>query len=168
MLNALLRKTGHYFWNRWFLDRIRHHQDFIGLNHYNRNTVDNGFNKNPNTIQTDFGWDYCPESIYQALIELKPYRKPIYITENGIASADDTLRQDFIPRALAAVHRAITDGALVRGYLYWSLLDNFEWDKGFWPRFGLIAVDYPTLSRSPRPSALIYAEVCNKNALDLN
>ena len=165
LINTLLQKTAHYFWNRWFLDRIRHHQDFIGLNHYNRNTVDNGFNRNPNMVQTDIGWDYCPGSIYQAITELAPYGKPIYITENGLADADDNLRQEFIPRALTAVHRAITDGADVRGYLHWSLLDNFEWDKGFWPRFGLIAIDYQTQVRTPRPSAYAYAEVCRNNIL---
>ena len=165
--NAFLRAGAHYVWNRWFLDRIAKHQDFIGLNHYNRNVIDNGFSKNPNEQQTDFGWELHPESIYQSLIELKPYKKPIYITENGIADASDTLRPIFIQRAIAAVHRAIADGVDVRGYLYWSLLDNFEWDKGFWPRFGLIAIDYTTLTRTIRPSALLYAALCKTNTLDI-
>jgi beta-glucosidase len=163
--NRVLRKTAHYLWNCWFLNRIRNHQDFIGLNHYNRNVIDNGFSKNPNERVTDFGWEFYPESIYQAIIELKPYNKPIYITENGIADASDTLRQEFIPRALASVHKAIADGADVRGYLYWSLLDNFEWDKGFWLRFGLIEINYATQKRTIRSSAIAYAEVCKKNAL---
>jgi beta-glucosidase len=75
------------------------------------------------------------------------------------------LRQEFIPKALEAMHRAIADGADVRGYMYWSLLDNFEWDKGYWLRFGLVAVDYTTQTRTIRPSALAYAEVCKKNML---
>jgi beta-glucosidase len=166
LVNRILKRTAHYFWNEWFLDRIRDRQDFIGLNHYNRNVVDNGFGKNPNERLTDMGWEFFPESIYQALVELKPYGKPIYVTENGLADAGDRLRREFIPRALAAVHRAIADGADVRGYLYWSLLDNFEWDKGFWPRFGLIEVDYATRKRTVRPSALEYAKICESNVLE--
>lgn len=165
LINRVLQTTAHYIWNRWFLNRIRHHQDFIGLNHYNRNVIDNGFNKNPNARVTDFGWEFYPESLYQAIIDLKPYQKPIYITENGLADASDTLRQEFIPRALAAMYHAIEDGADVRGYLHWSLLDNFEWDKGFWLRFGLIHINYVTQKRTIRPSALAYAKVCRNNAL---
>lgn len=165
IINRILRKTARYFWNEWFLNRIADHQDFIGLNHYNRNVIDNGFGKNPNDRVTDFGWEFYPDSLYRAIIELKPYDKPIYITENGLADASDALRQEFIPKALAAVHQAIADKADVRGYLYWSLLDNFEWDKGFWLRFGLVEIDYATQKRTVRPSALAYAEVCRNNSL---
>lgn len=164
-INHFLKALADWGWNAFFLNRIRRHQDFIGLNHYNRNVIDNGFGKNPNTVQTDFGWEYSPNSIYQALIELKPYGLPIYITESGIADAADELRQKFIPAALVAVHRALRDGADVRGYLYWSLLDNFEWDKGYWLRFGLVHIDYATQKRTIRPSALAYAKVCEENGL---
>jgi beta-glucosidase len=68
------------------------------------------------------------------------------------------MRAKFIKDHLASLARAITDGADVRGYFYWSLLDNFEWDKGFWPRFGLIEIDYRTMQRKIRPSALVYKE----------
>lgn len=167
LTNQLLKKGAHYFWNRWFLNRIKHHQDFIGLNHYGRCIINNGFYKNPNKHLTDFGWEFYPESIYQALIELKPYSKPVYITENGLADQDDTMRTEFLTRALTSVHRAIEDGANVRGYLYWSLLDNFEWDKGFWPRFGLVDIDRKTLERKVRPSARFYAEICKENAIEI-
>ncbi len=156
LLNHLLKSAADYVWNFYFLNRIRNSQDFIGLNHYNRNVIRNGFNKNPNALQTDFGWEYHPDSIYGALTELRRYHKPIYITENGIADASDELRQKFIPAALSAVRRAMAAGADVRGYFYWSLLDNFEWDKGFWPRFGLAAMDYKTMERKIRPSAYAY------------
>jgi beta-glucosidase len=164
-LNKLLKKLADWWWNEYFLNQIKNQQDFIGLNHYNRNVVNNGFYKNPNKIQTDFGWEYYPQSIYQALVELRRFGKPIYITENGIADQSDELRQKFIPAALAAVARAIANGVDVRGYLYWSLLDNFEWDKGFWPRFGLVEIDYKTLERKVRPSAQKYAEICRNNSL---
>ncbi len=165
-VNAILRSISHYFWNQWFLNRIRNCQDFIGLNYYHRNVVDNGFGKNPNKRVTDFGWEFYPESLYQALIELKPYGKPIYITENGLADAQDSMREEFIKTSLIAVHSAITDGADVRGYLHWSLLDNFEWDNGYWLRFGLVAVDRATQKRTVRPSALAYAKICETNTLE--
>lgn len=166
-INNALKKIAHSFWNKWLLDNIRDHQDFIGLNHYHRNVIDNGFGKNPNKRVTDFGWEFHPESLYQALIDLKPYGKPIYITENGIADAKDSLREEFIRRALIAMYSAIADGADVRGYLYWSLLDNFEWDKGYWLRFGLISVDRTTQKRTIRPSAYTYAEICRTNQLEI-
>lgn len=165
LFNSFLKMVGHYFWNRWFLNSIRKHQDFIGLNHYNRNVVSNGFNKNPNKKLTDFGWEFYPESIYQALIELKPYNKPVYITENGVADAKDVMRKEFLERSIFSVSRAITDGVPIKGYLYWSLLDNFEWDKGFWPRFGLVEIDYKTLQRKIRPSALVFRDIIKSQSV---
>lgn len=165
--NRLLKKIADFFWNDWFLRKIKNEQDFIGLNHYNHHRIDRGFNKNENKIQTDFGWEFYPESLFFAVSELKKYHKPIYITEHGIADADDRLRPEFIQKSLLALHHAITDGADVRGYLHWSLLDNFEWDKGYWLRFGLIAIDFQTLIRTPRPSALLYADICKKNSIDI-
>lgn len=165
-VNRALKAIADWGWNFYFLNRIKNHQDFIGVNHYNRNVIDNGFGKNPNERLTDFGWEFCPDSIYQLLLQHKRYGKPIYITENGIADASDTLRQEFIPRALAAVHRAISEGVPVRGYFYWSLLDNFEWDKGYWLRFGLIAVDRATQARTIRDSARAYARIAEADGLE--
>ncbi len=162
LFNRFLKMLADYFWNQWFLDRIATAQDFIGLNHYNHHRIDWGFNKNENRVQTDFGWEYYPESLYHALVELKPYGKPIYVTENGIADASDELRKRFIPAALAAMERASADGANVRGYFYWSLLDNFEWDKGYFLRFGLAHVDRATQARTVRESARLYAALIAK------
>lgn len=167
LINHFLKAIADWGWNSFFLNRIKDHQDFIGLNHYNRNRIDNGFGKNLNKEQTDFGWEYHPESLYHAAIELTRYGKPIYVTENGIADASDEMRARFIPEALAALHRAIEAGADVRGYFYWSLLDNFEWDKGFWPRFGLVQVDYATQARTIRKSALAYSTVAETNTLEV-
>ena len=75
------------------------------------------------------------------------------IVFNGIADAEDSRRGRFIESHLRAISHALAEGIDVRGYLYWSLLDNFEWDKGFWPRFGLVEIDYKTLERKIRPSA---------------
>lgn len=162
LVNRILKKIADALWNHRLLKQIADTQDFIGLNHYNHHRIDGWFNKNENKIQTDFGWEYYPESLYHTLIELKPYGKPIYVTENGIADATDALRQKFIPAALSAMERAIADGANVRGYFYWSLLDNFEWDKGYWLKFGLVAVDRDTQVRTVRESARQYAALIQK------
>ena len=168
IINRTLKKIAHSLTNRWLLDRIKDHQDFIGLNFYNRNVIDNGFKKNPNKRVTDFGWEFHPESLFQALMDLKRYNKPIFITENGIADAKDSMREEWIRKSLIALHRAMTHGADVRGYLHWSLLDNFEWDKGYWLRFGLISVDRTTQKRTPRPSAYFYADICRSNQIEVD
>ena len=160
--NRCLKKLADRYWNHWFLKRIQDELDFIGLNHYHHHKIDGWYSKNENVVQTDFGWEYYPESIYHALVELKRYNKPIYVTENGIADATDELRQKFIPAAIAAMERAIVAGVNVRGYLYWSLLDNFEWDKGYWLRFGLVHVDRATQKRTVRESARQYAGLIAK------
>ncbi len=165
LINRVLKWFADSAWNFWFLNRIKDYQDFIGLNHYNHHRINWGYNKNENKLQTDFGWEYYPSSLYHAVMDLRRYEKPIYITENGIADATDILRPQFIREALTALHQAIEAGANVRGYLYWSLLDNFEWDKGYWLKFGLVAVDRTTQKRTVRESARIYGEIAKNNAL---
>lgn len=150
-----------YFWNKYFLNKTKKYQDFIGLNYYFHRPQDK------NKQVSDIGWEIYPEGIYRVLKELKKYQKPIYITENGLADAKDKLRKDFIKNHLFWLHKAIEEGVDVRGYFHWSLMDNFEWEKGFEPRFGLIEIDYKTLERKIRPSALFYAKICKENALIL-
>ncbi len=162
--NILVKKFMDWTVNFYFLNRIRNYQDFIGLNHYFHNRIRNfKLNQNENKKVSDMGWELYPEAIYHALMDLKKYKMPIYITENGLADAKDFQRAWFIEESLKNVHRAIADGADVRGYLHWSLMDNFEWDKGFWPRFGLIEIDYKTLERKIRPSALVYKKILENN-----
>lgn len=142
----------HFFWNKFFLRRIKNHQDFVGLNYY--------YSDREAKERSEFqNWPIDPQGMYSALKYLSGYGKPIYITENGIADARDARRSEFIKGHLENVHRAILDGVDVRGYFYWSLLDNFEWSSGFWPRFGLVEIDYKTLKRKVRPSALIYRDL---------
>jgi len=152
-----------WFWNKYFLNRIRKYQDFIGLNYY----FHRRFGGNENKEITDMGWEIYPEGIYHVLKDLKKYNKPIYITENGLADTKDEKREKFIKEHLKWVHRAIGEGVDVGGYFYWSLLDNFEWDKGFWPRFGLVKVDYKTFERKIRPSAWEYKKIIEEG-LDVN
>ncbi len=122
-------------------------------------------NQNESKDVTEVGWEILPGGIYHVLKKLKKFNKPVYITENGIADEKDEKRAEFIKEHLKWVHKAISEGIDVRGYFYWSLLDNFEWDKGFWPRFGLVEVDYKTMARSIRNSALEYAKICRENTL---
>ncbi len=150
-----------YFWNKYFLNRIKDQQDFIGLQYYFHSRLF----RNKNKSVSDLGWEIYPKGIYHVLKGLKKYKKPIYITENGLADADDNKRAKFIKDHLIWIHKAIEEGVDVGGYFYWSLLDNFEWDKGFWPRFGLVEVDYKTFERKIRPSAYEYAKICKENRI---
>lgn len=158
-----------WLWNFYFLNQVKNYQDFIGLNYYFHNRIKGlKFNQNENKEISDMGWELYPEGIYHVLKSLKKYNKPIYITENGLADAQDKQRANFIVEHLKWIHKAIEEGVDVRGYFHWSLLDNFEWDKGFWPRFGLIEIDYKTLERKPRPSSRVYAEIIRSNAIEIN
>ncbi len=173
LINQILTFFSNYFWNEYFLNQIRNHQDFIGLNYYfhnrvnvHRTSLNNWFNQNENKIVSDMGWEIYPKGIYHVLKKLKKYQRPIYITENGIADARDILRKDFIKNHLFWIHKAIEEGIDIRGYLHWSLIDNFEWNKKIRPRFGLIEIDYNKgLKRIPRPSAKFYAKICRENEL---
>src|SRR3989454_10948600 len=90
---------------------------------------------------------------------------PILVTENGIGTEDDAERIEFVGRALAGVLACLADGIDVRGYVYWSLLDNFEWVFGYRPTFGLVAVDRATQARRPKPSARWLGAVARANPL---
>lgn len=155
LLNRFLKRAGDSFWNFNILDKIVEKQDFIGLNHYGRNLIDAWFGQNPNYRISDLKWELFPPAIYHVLMDLKKYNKPIYITENGLADHHDIHRSWFITETIKSIYEAIQDGVDVRGYLHWSLLDNFEWAEGFLPRFGLIEVDYTALKRTIRKSAKI-------------
>jgi beta-glucosidase len=158
----------HWWVNQRFLDLAGWRMDFIGLNYYFHSKI-KGFkyNQNENKELSDMGTELYPRGIYHVLKSLRKYKKPIYITENGLADARDEKRAKFIKENIFWVHKAIRAGVDVRGYFYWSLLDNFEWDKGFWPRFGLVEIDYETLERKIRPSAYEYAKICKENSLIL-
>jgi beta-glucosidase len=91
---------------------------------------------------------------------------PIYVTENGIGTLDDEQRIRFVGEALEGVDRCMKDGIEVRGYFYWSLLDNFEWAEGWAPHFGLVSVDLDTQVRTIKPSATWLGEVARANRLD--
>jgi beta-glucosidase len=130
--------------------------DFVGVQTYTRTLVgvEGALPYPEGTPLTDMGYEYRPEAL-EATIRMAARRigKPIIVTENGIATNDDARRIAFIDAALAGVARCRADGIDVRGYIHWSLLDNFEWFFGYKMRFGLVSVDRQTFKRTPKPSA---------------
>lgn len=157
--------------NFYFFKKYTPYYDFIGLNYYHISRKPYFGEKNEivpkQEIMKKMNWEIYPEGIYQVLKDLSKFKKPIFITENGIADRTDEFREKFIKDHLYWIWRAIQEGVDVRGYLYWSLLDNFEWAHGFGPRFGLVEIDYATLERRIRPSAYEYAKICASNSLSL-
>lgn len=160
-VNKLIAWVANYEWTYKFMNRVHHKCDSIGLNYY----FHKKFGDTATYEKTDMDWDIYPEGIESALIMLARYKKPLYVAESGIADAHDTHRADYITRQVQATHRAIERGADVRGHMYWSLLDNYEWALGFEKRFGLVEIDYATLERKIRPSAYIYKQICEDNAV---
>lgn len=148
-----------YLQNKRFLRKVRGFEDFIGVNHYFKNLQYNKRIKSKEIKKSDLGWNLDPDSIYSVLKSLKRYNLPIYITESGLADKFDNYRSWYIEENVKAIEKALKEGIDVRGYFHWSLLDNFEWSHGFWPRFGLFEVDYKTFKRIPRKSAYFYKRI---------
>lgn len=137
--------------------------DFIGMNYYFSDRRVGTKIENENERINDVGWEMRPDDMGHVLRRLGKRGKPIIITESGVADRNDTYRKWWITGSLKAISDAIADGVDVQGYLHWSLLDNFEWAYGRWPRFGLVAVDYhDDLKRTVRKSALWYAQIVKK------
>lgn len=146
--------------------KTKRYQDFLAVNYYLRVLIKIGFSfpfswaKVPlGDKPSDNGWEIYPEGLYKLTQKLKKYSLPIYVTESGIADDRDELRADFIRSHVEVIDRSIRDGADIRGYFYWSLLDNYEWSNGFWPRFGLVEVDRTTQQRYIRDSAYAYRDI---------
>lgn len=159
ILDIVATKWMRYFWNWWFVNQIKRHQDFVGFNYYFTDYYRVGRRVNPKLPVNDLGWYMEPEGLYPIIMRLwSHYNKPIIVTENGVADEKDQYRQWWLQESIIALERAMSEGADVRGYLHWSLLDNFEWKYGWWPKFGLVAVDRKTMKRTIRPSAIWFAE----------
>jgi beta-glucosidase len=125
---------------------------------------------------TSFGWSTTPEGLRNLLVSLNdtyPTLPPLYITENGCAydyplvdgRVSDALRTTYLREHLQALHQAMTEGVDVRGYMHWSLFDNFEWAEGYRQRFGMVHVDFDTLERTPKDSARYFSRVIEHNGL---
>ena len=157
ILDNISTKIMRYGWNWWFLNRIRNHQDFVGINYYFTDYYRGlGRKDNPSVPTQDMGWYMEPEGLYPLMLRTwARYKKPIIITENGVADRDDKYRQWWLEESIIAMQRALSEGVELKGYMHWSLLDNFEWAYGWWPKFGLVEVDRENdMKRQPRPSAI--------------
>lgn len=142
---------------------VRRKLDFIGVNYYFSDRHVGIKIQNTNEKLNDLGWEMRPEDLKHVLIRLKKWKKPLLITESGVADRDDEYRKWWIAQSIAAIHAALSAGVDVIGYLHWSLFDNFEWAYGRWPRFGLVEIDYDNdLKRTVRPSGVWYGKLVKK------
>jgi len=149
-----------YFQDDYFLKKIIKNCDYLGVNYYFSNRVYGYRVHNPDEKISDLGWDLSPANIQHALERLdEKYHLPILITENGLADDKDENRQWWITQTLIGMQKAIDNGVALEGYLHWSLIDNFEWDKGFWPHFGLAKINRNTGERTLRPSARWFGKI---------
>ncbi len=167
--------------NDWFFERARK-DDFIGVQTYTRFRIGPEGARSPghdwsdltrDLVETDLttqmGYEDYPQAIGPAIRRAARSCPgiPILVTENGIATAHDERRIAYMETAIREVQACLAEGIDVRGYLYWSWLDNFEWAFGYGPRFGLVAVDRQTFARQPKPSAAWLGEVARNRALNL-
>lgn len=157
--------------------------DFIGLNYYTRDFVrQNGYGfpgilgqactatveQDRHTAKDNFlSWEIYPKGLSTFLKDFSRYKLPLLVSENGIGTDDDAERSEFILEHLKAMVQAMEEGAPLIGYLYWSLLDNYEWAEGFVPRFGLIEVNYTTQERTVRESARKFEDIIRSGKLSL-
>ena len=172
LVDGVLRLAG----RRLRIPEARQTQDYIGVNYYTRSLVafdltrsDEFFSRMfypPGSDLSDTGFlANEPEGMSEALKWATRYNLPIYITENGVEDADDHLRPRYLVQHLHNVWKAVNQNLPVKGYFHWSLLDNFEWERGWTQRFGLWELEIDTQTRKKRPSVDLYAEICKENGI---
>jgi beta-glucosidase len=179
ILNPSIRPTD--------FDTIAQPTDFLGVNYYNRRITKKSLNpilgfkqvvpQYPGVKFSSKGWEFFPQGLYDLLVRIKTdYGNPeMYITENGVALNDrvvdgcvhDPDRIEYLKTHLLSVHRAIQAGAKVKGYFVWSLMDNFDWEKGLLARFGLVYCDFSTQKRIVKESGRWLQQVCMTRQLEL-
>ena len=161
------------FYNWHFFEKVGDSNDYIGVNFYYG--YDFQISLKPPFIRritdpevrSDLGWEFSPHGIHDVTMSAwNKFKIPIYIFENGAADSEDKIRSRYIKEHLRWLHRSIRKKADVRGYFYWSLIDNFEWVEGFWPRFGLCEMNYETMERKPRKSYYYYKKVIKQNGIE--
>ena len=154
--------------------------DFIGLNYYSDPLIKMQMSLSEPLHSSCYAGEemsechyrFYPEGLYEAIKDVSLLNLPIYITENGIADSDDTKRPIYIKRYLIALSKAIEDGYDIRGYFYWTLIDNFEWHEGYIQKFGLYDVNLLTKNRTIKPGSLTYKAIIddwkenNKNLIE--
>ena len=142
--------------------------DFVGVQTYTRSRVgkDSDLPPEKGVELTQMGYEFWPEALEQTIRYAAATAKvPVYVTENGIGTEDDTRRIEYIKRALKGVENCLADKIDVQGYIHWSLMDNYEWVFGYRPKFGLVAVNRETLERTIKPSAYYLGKIAKHNSL---
>jgi len=148
--------------------------DFIGINYYSRQVVSSEMDflagEMPEKTIPErcdgLDWEVYPEGYYPLIKSFwERYQKPLWMTENGIGTTDDSLKRQYIIKHLQQVHRAIEEGIDIRGYLIWTWVTNFEWAEGFGSDFGLVGMEPRTLDRIPRESAFMFKDIITQNGL---
>lgn len=151
-----------------WLEAARAHGDFVGVQTYARQVYgpDGPLPVPPEAEKTGMGTEYYPPALGNAVRYVhEQVGKPIFVTENGITTADDAQRARYIPEVLAGLKQAIDAGVPVIGYLHWSLMDNFEWMLGYSQHYGLTSVDRTTFARTLKPSARVLGRIARANRL---
>ncbi len=171
--------TGFLFFPGFFLEflPVRDSLDFIGVNYYFRDFIrfervkatdpfgeicDQKHHASEILETTQMGWQVRPEGLFQRLLALQKYGKPVVIAENGIATDDEDQRRRYITSHLQFTALAARQGVKILGFFYWSLLDNFEWDRGYGPKFGLITAGPGIAGRKIKQGAYVLTEMCRK------
>lgn len=174
--NTIIKKIRDNLFNWKFLDEVRVFIDFIGVNYYSAEYSkfkfplgDECFQTHRYNYRNGLNWLVCPYGLYKILLELKKryHPLPVIITENGTVDTEDGKYALYLKSHIQQIGRAIKDGVDIRGYFWWSLLDNFEWDKGFGPRFGLFFVDYRDFSRKKKQFVEVYSQICVHNRIEI-
>jgi beta-glucosidase len=143
--------------------------DFIGVQTYTRARIGSqgSLGGEDGVPTTQMGYEFWPEALEATVRRASEVTGglAVYVTENGIGTDDDESRIEYVTRALTGLGHCLDDGIDVRGYFYWSLLDNFEWVLGYGPTFGLVAVDRQTFERQPKPSSAWFGAIARANQL---
>ncbi|MFW9918171.1 MAG: glycoside hydrolase family 1 protein [Candidatus Thorarchaeota archaeon] len=160
--------------NEFRYKQLENSVDFIGMNYYSRQVVSSEMDflagEAPEKTIAErcdgLDWEVYPEGYYPLIKSYwEKYQKPLWMTENGIGTTDDSLKRKYIMKHLQQVHRAIQDGIDIRGYLIWTWVTNFEWAEGFGSDFGLVGMEHQTLNRQPRESAFMFKDIIQNNGM---
>jgi beta-glucosidase len=151
-----------------WLDLAKSSSDFVGVQNYSRMRIDAKGPMHPEAgvELNQQGEEFWPDSLEHSIRYVYAQtNKPIYVTENGLASEDDTRRVEYISRVVKGVANCLKDGVPVKSYIHWSLLDNFEWVSGYGPKLGIVAVDRSTQKRTPKASAVLLGKIAKANKI---
>lgn len=166
LISETIVKVADWLVNHWFMNKVIKQLDFISINHYFHNVINYWkISRKTEKEISDMDWGLYPKGLYESVKAWQKTSLPIYITEHGLADEKDRYRAWYIKESLTWLHKAIEEGVDIRGYLHWSLLDNFEWADGLNKKFGLFEIDRKTLERKPRASVSTYAEIIKNNGL---